>query len=258
MDDLTRRDMMKTSALAAAGLAVGAGLAGRASAQDTQATTQPVNVVDVMFPNAFDADGRATLPPLKYDYDALVAAIDEETMRIHHDRHHQGYVNGFNRTLDALDATRASGDFSRVANLSQKLTFHGGGHVLHTIFWDTMGPDGGGAPAGALAEAIERDFGSFDTFKDQFFNVSKSVEGSGWGLLVYHMGTGRLLIQQVQNQNLLSMWAAVPLTGVDVWEHAYYLRYQNRRADYVQAWFDVADWASVGKRYELAAAHHGA
>ncbi len=258
MDDLTRRDMMKTSALAAAGLAVGAGLAGRAGAQNAQATTQPVNVVDVMFSNAFDADGRATLPPLKYDYDALEAAIDEETMRIHHDRHHQGYINGFNRTLDALDAARASGDFSGVANLSQKLTFHGGGHVLHTIFWDTMGPNGGGAPSGALAEAIDRDFGSFDTFKDQFFNVAKSVEGSGWGLLVYHMGTGRLLVQQVQNQNLLSMWAAVPLTGVDVWEHAYYLRYQNRRADYVQAWFDVADWASVGKRYELASAHHGA
>jgi superoxide dismutase, Fe-Mn family len=255
MQDFTRRDMMKTGALAAAGLALGTGLAKGVIAQDSQPASG--GGVD-LFAGAFDDDGRAVLPPLRFGFDAIEQAIDAQTMEIHHDRHHQGYVNGFNRTLDALAAAREANDFAAVEHHSKKLTFHGGGHVLHSLLWDTIGPDGGGAPGGTLAGAISRDFGSFETFGEHFFQASKSVEGSGWGLLVYHLGARRLLIQQVQNQNLLSMHATVPLLGVDVWEHAYYLRYQNRRADYVRAFMDIVEWPRVAARYETVTTALGA
>jgi Fe-Mn family superoxide dismutase len=208
-------------------------------------------MMDALLPGAFDADGRATLPPLRYAPDALGAAIDGETMSIHHDRHHQGYVNGFNASLDALASQRESGDFTGVEHPSKKLTFHGGGHILHTIFWDIMGPEGGGEPSGALATAITRDFGSFEAFKNQFSAAARTVEGSGWGVLAINLATGRLIVQQVQNQNLLSMWTAAPILNIDVWEHAYYLRYQNRRAAYVDAWWEVVDWSRVGMRFDL-------
>jgi Fe-Mn family superoxide dismutase len=250
MDAMNRRNLLKTGALGAAGVALAGGLAKGLSAQ----TTAPAASAGLdLLSGAFDDQGRAVLPPLRYGFDALEAAIDAQTMEIHHDRHHQGYVNGYNRTLDALATARESGDFGLVDHHSKKLTFHGGGHVLHTIFWDTMSPDSGGEPTGALAEAITRDFGSFDAMKEQLATAASKVEGSGWGLLTLHLGSGQLLVQQAQNQNLLSAWAAIPLTGVDVWEHAYYLRYQNRRADYVRAWFDVVDWTRVGARYEQVA-----
>lgn len=248
MTDFTRRDMMKTGALAAAGLALGVGLTGQAKAQQGEMEGEMRAALD-LFPGAFDAEGRAVLPPLPYAYDALESAIDAQTMEIHHDRHHQGYVNGYNSTLDALAAARTAEDFSLVEHHSKKLTFHGGGHLLHTMFWDTMSPDGG-SPEGALAAAITRDFGSHSAFQAQMNAAAKSVEGSGWGLLVFHIGSKRLLVQQAQNQNLLSLWGGIPILGVDVWEHAYYLRYQNRRADYVTAWFDVINWGNVAAKYD--------
>lgn len=146
---------------------------------------------------------------------------------------------------------RESGDHSMAAFWTSKVSFNGGGHFLHCIFWDCMGPDGGGEPTGILRRHIERDFGSVSAFKAQFAAASKSVEGSGWGILAYLAAGNRLTILQGLNQNLLSTWAAVPLLAIDVWEHAYYLRYQNHRGSYVDNWWKVVDWSKVSRRYDL-------
>ncbi|MDX2175265.1 MAG: superoxide dismutase [Candidatus Sumerlaeia bacterium] len=203
-----------------------------------------------LFPGAAGADGKYALPALPYAYDALEAAIDAQTMELHHSKHHAGYVNGANANLAALAKARETGDFAQVEALSKKLTFNAGGHLLHCVFWDCMGPDGGGAPTGDLAKALDAEFGSFDAFWAHFAAATKAVEGSGWGKLSYDLSTGRLFISQGQNQNLLTTFGEVPLLALDVWEHAYYLRYQNRRADYVDAWRNVVDWRRVGARYE--------
>jgi len=245
MEDLNRREMLRTGALAAAGLAIGS-LTAKANAKEHGGASATA----ALLPGAFDADGRATLPALPYAADALEKAIDAQTMELHHGKHHKAYVDGFNGALDALAKAREANDFANVDVLSRRLAFHAGGHALHTLFWNSMSPNGGGQPEGALAEAITRDFGSFDAFSAHFQAASRTVEGSGWGLLVYHLGSGRLLVQQAMNQQQLSMWAAFPLLPLDVWEHAYYLRYQNRRADYVKAFLDVIDWKAVGQRFE--------
>lgn len=253
MDAITRRDMLKTGGLATAALALGGGLLPKAFAQ-SETSAVPAGLL----PGAFDAEGRATLPPLPYAADALAPHIDAETMTIHHDRHHQAYVDGFNAALDRLAEARESGDFGLVEHWTRKLTFNGGGHVLHTLFWATMSPGGGGEPAeGAFGAAIERDFGSHQAMKDQLVNAAKSVEGSGWGLLTVNLATGRLLVHQAQNQNLQSVWAEFPLVMIDVWEHAYYLTYRNDRAAYVNAFFEVVDWAAAAARFEALAALSG-
>jgi Fe-Mn family superoxide dismutase len=246
MDLMNRRDVLKTGGLAAAALAMGGGIVNGVMAQ----APQPGGGALDLLPGAFDADGRAILPPLPYAYDALERAIDAQTMEIHHDRHHQGYVNGYNATLDALAVARDASDYSQIQALSRKLTFNGGGHVLHTLFWRTMTPEET-QPSGALAEAITRDFGSLENFKSQFAANAKGVEGSGWGLLMLHLGSKRLFIEQGQNQELYTLWASFPLVLVDVWEHAYYLRYQNRRADYVDAFMGVIDWTAAGARFDM-------
>jgi Fe-Mn family superoxide dismutase len=202
--------------------------------------------------------GEYVLPPLPYAYDALEPYIDARTMEIHHDKHHAGYVRGLNSSLANLAAIRAGeGDPSLVQHWTQKLAFHGSGHVNHTIFWLTMAPEGsggGGTPSGALADAINRDFGSFDKFSAQFKGAAGSVEGSGWAWLVYEHIAGRLLILQAENQQKMASMGVMPLLGVDVWEHAYYLKYQNRRADYVKAFMNVINWDRVGGLYSMASA----
>ncbi|RMH28503.1 MAG: superoxide dismutase [Planctomycetota bacterium] len=204
-----------------------------------------------------DAAGRYTLPPLAYGYDALEPHIDAQTMRIHHDRHHAGYVRGANAALEALDAIRAGvGDAGLIKHWERQLAFHASGHINHSIFWRTMAPagaGGGGEPAGALARAIDRDFGSFGAFTTHFIAAAASVEGAGWGWLVYEPVSGRLRITQTMNQQNDGIQGAVPLLGVDVWEHAYYLRYQNRRREYLAAFMNVIDWAAVGARFDAAA-----
>ena len=200
------------------------------------------------------AKGEYVLPPLPYAYDALEPHLDEQTMRIHHDKHHQGYVNGLNGALKALAAARESGDASLVQHWTKKASFHGGGHVNHTLFWAGMSPDGGGEPTGPLAAAIARDFGSFAKFSWQFQAAAKSVEGSGWAWLCYEPIAGRLIVLQAENQQKLLFGGVVPLLGIDVWEHAYYLRYQNRRADYVAAFMNVINWPHVQGLFAQASA----
>lgn len=194
------------------------------------------------------------LPPLPYPYDALEPYIDEQTMRLHHDVHHAGYVTGLNNAEAKLADARAAGDFSLVKHWSRELAFHGSGHLLHSIFWPNMMASVGAkaAPEGSLAQAIDRDFGSFDAFKAQFTSASIAVEGSGWGILAYRPADDSLVILTAEKHQNLTQWGVVPLLVLDVWEHAYYLKYQNRRGEYVKNFFSIINWDDVASRYENA------
>lgn len=199
--------------------------------------------------------GEFTLGPLPYAPEALEPYLDAETMRIHHDKHHAGYVAGLNKALAELAKARDAGDFALVKHWSRELTFHGAGHLNHTLFWHCMAPaghGGGGLPSGALAKAIDAQFGSFDKFAANFKAAAGAVEGGGWAQLVLEPASKRLFIIQMEKQQDMFLPGAVPLLGVDVWEHAYYLRYQNRRADYVSAFINVIHWAQVGAWYDEA------
>jgi Fe-Mn family superoxide dismutase len=204
--------------------------------------------------DTFDSSkGEYVLPKLDYAYDALEPHIDAQTMELHHSRHHQGYVNGLNTALKKLAEARESNDFALVKHWSRESTFHGGGHFLHALFWKVMGPNGGGEPSHAgLKQAIDRSFGSFAKFKAHFIAASTAVEGSGWGVLSYEPNSGNLVVHQAERQSDLTMWVTSPILMVDVWEHAYYLRYQNRRAAYVEAFFNVINWDAVAELYEAA------
>lgn len=192
------------------------------------------------------------LPPLPYPYNALEPHIDEQTMKLHHDIHHQAYVNGLNAAEEKLAAARANGDFGAIKHLSRELAFHGSGHFLHCIFWENMKPNGGGKPSGALADAVTKKFDGFDTFAAQFKAASAAVEGSGWGLLVYQPQTDSLEILTSEKHQNLTQWGVTPLLVLDVWEHAYYLKYQNKRPAYIEAFFNVINWDDVAKRYAQA------
>jgi len=195
------------------------------------------------------------LPPLPYAYDALEPHIDEQTMRLHHDKHHLGYVNGLNKAEEKLAEARAAGDFAMVKHWSREAAFHGSGHFLHAIFWPNMAPagnGGGGAPSGTLAEQINKDFGSFEAFKAHFTAAAGAVEGSGWALLVWQPVGEKLEVLQSEKHHNLTQWGVVPLLVLDVWEHAYYLKYQNNRGAYVNAWWNVVNWSDVAERFKAA------
>ena len=194
------------------------------------------------------------VPPLPYDYAALEPHIDEQTMRLHHDKHHQAYVDKANAALAGTEwADRPVDEVLR--NLGElpedKRTVvrnNGGGHYNHTLFWEIMGPNGGGEPEGALAEAIEQTFGGFDSFKQELSDAAVNRFGSGWGWLVVEGSS--LRVTSTGNQDAPVMEGQTPILGVDVWEHSYYLKYQNRRPDYVAAWWNVVNWPEVARRYE--------
>ena len=194
------------------------------------------------------------LPPLPYDYDALEPYIDEQTMRLHHDIHHAGYVKGLNNAEAKLAEARKAGDFSLVKHWSREAAFHGSGHLLHSIFWPNMmaADKAKAAPTGALGKAIDRDFGSFEAFKAQFIAASGAVEGSGWGILAYRPDDDTLVVLTAEKHQNLTQWGVVPLLVLDVWEHAYYLKYQNKRGEYVKNFFNIINWDDVAKRYESA------
>ncbi|MBM3326958.1 MAG: superoxide dismutase [Calditrichaeota bacterium] len=190
------------------------------------------------------------LPPLPYSYEALEPHIDAQTVRLHHDMHHKSYVDGLNNAEAKLEEARQKGDFALIKHWSREAAFHGSGHILHTIFWENMKPNGGGEPSGVLAEAIKRDFGSFEIFKDQLLAAANAVEGSGWALLVCQGGKDKkLAILQTEKHQNLTQWGVTPLLALDVWEHAYYLKYQNRRAEFTKAFMNLVNWDDVAKRY---------
>jgi len=194
------------------------------------------------------------LPDLPYAYNALEPYIDEATMKLHHDKHHAAYVNGLNAALAKLADARAKGDYSLITGLSKLVAFHGSGHAMHALFWEIMCPAAKSkAPtSGALFDALVRDFGSLDAFKKQFSEAAKAVEGSGWAVLAYEPIGKRLLVLQAENHQKLTVQGSVPLLVLDVWEHAYYLKYQNRRAEYVDNFWNIVNWTEVEKK--LAAA----
>jgi Fe-Mn family superoxide dismutase len=189
------------------------------------------------------------LPPLPYPPDALEPVIDKETVSIHHDKHFAGYVKGLNATITKLAKARESGNFSAIKALSRDLAFNGSGVVLHWIYFDTIGPKAGGKPSGKLAEAVNRDFGSYEAFWKQFAAASKAVEASGWGILAWEPFSRRLVVMQAEKHQNLTSWGAMPLMVCDVWEHAYYLKYQNRRAEYVDNFAKIINWKKVEDRF---------
>jgi Fe-Mn family superoxide dismutase len=190
------------------------------------------------------------LPPLPYPYDALEPIIDEQTMRIHHGKHYAGYVNGLNAVLEKMEKARKEGNFQAVRSLSDDLAFNGSGVVLHWIYFGTIGPKAGGTPTGKIGELITRDFGSFESFWKQFAATSITVQGSGWGVLGWEPFSKRLVILQAEKHQDLTTWGTMPLMVCDVWEHAYYLTYQNRRAEYVENFAKVIDWKKVQERLD--------
>ena len=193
------------------------------------------------------------LPPLPYDYNALEPHIDEQTMRIHHDKHHAAYVAKLNGALDGHADLLAKSVDDVVADLAAvpeavraAVRNNGGGHANHTMFWQVMAPGGGGAPTGKVADAIASAFGSYDGFKEKFAAAAATRFGSGWAWLIDDGNT--LVVESTPNQDTPVMGGRKPILGIDVWEHAYYLKYQNRRPDYVAAWFDVINWDEVNRR----------
>lgn len=194
-----------------------------------------------------------TLPPLPYGYDALEPHLDAQTLKLHHDLHHKGYVDGANAAAKALEEARKSGDFKLVDHHSKKLAFHLSGHMMHSLFWVNMAPAGkGGMPSKELNAAIQSFFGDLDKMKAQMSAAAKTVEGSGWAMLGYLPFDQSLILTQVENHEKKTVVSTIPLLVVDVWEHAYYLKYQNKRADFVTAWWNVVNWDDVSKRFAKA------
>lgn len=244
---INRRTFLTTSAAALGGVAATALFDTPVRAEPPGETGLPAGALGAVEP--------ITLPALPYAYDALEPFIDAKTMEIHHSRHHAAYVRGFNAAQVALAAARESGDFSAVAMHSRAIAFHGGGHVNHAIFWQIMAPagkaegKGGGEPVGLLAEAIRRDFGGFAGFKAQFSAAARAVEASGWAVLAWNGLLGQLTVQTMLNQQNLQVAQSVPIVLLDVWEHAYYLKYQNDRGAYVDAWWNVVNWSEAQRRF---------
>jgi Fe-Mn family superoxide dismutase len=193
-----------------------------------------------------------TLPELGYDYGALAPSISAAIMELHHSKHHQAYVTGANAAVAALAAARDSGDFANVNKLEKDLAFNLGGHVNHSIFWTNLSPDGGDKPVGELASAIDDNFGSFDKFTAHFTAAALGVQGSGWAALVWDSIGEKLLISQFFDQQSNFAAGTVPVLMLDVWEHAYYLDYKNVRADYVKAFWNIANWANVQQLFDVA------
>ena len=196
---------------------------------------------------------KYVLPELPYAYDALEPHISAEIMELHHSKHHQNYVNGANAALERLEAARKDGSIAAVVTaLSKDLAFNLGGHTNHSLFWENLGPNGGGKPTGALAAAIDADFGSFEEFQKHFAAAALGLQGSGWAVLAYDKIGERLVIEQMTDQQGNLSIDLVPLLLLDMWEHAFYLQYKNVKADYVAAVWNVFNWDEVAARYAAA------
>jgi superoxide dismutase, Fe-Mn family len=237
---MTRREAIKITALAGAMLATLPGAIAQTSSTAPAATGTP--------------SGPFTLPPLPYQYDALEPFIDAETMHIHHDKHHAAYVANLNKAVGETPIFGSLAIESLLQNLSSvpekirtTIRNNGGGHYNHSLFWQMMKPGGGGQPTGNLAKAIDANFGSFSTFKEQFTKAAMTQFGSGWAWLV--LDGGKLKIEDTPNQDSPLSQGKPVLLGLDVWEHAYYLKYQNKRADYIAAWWNVVNWDFVAECY---------
>ena len=204
--------------------------------------------------------GKYTLPEMPYAYDALEPHIDAQTMEIHHSKHHQKYTDGMNGALEKLSPELQDKDIEEIlSNINQvpddvkgAINFNGGGYDNHKLFWNSMKQNGGGEPTGAIADAINDSFGSFAEFKELFSSKTAPIQGSRWGWLVYNPNSGKVEYKAMPNQTSPRTEGLVPLLGLDVWEHAYYLKYQNKRPDYIAAWWNVINWDEVNDRFSKA------
>jgi Fe-Mn family superoxide dismutase len=194
------------------------------------------------------------LPKLPYAYEALEPVIDGGTVTLHHDKHHSAYVAGFNGTLKKIVEAREKGDYAAIKALDKDLAFHGSGVVLHNLYWENLCPKAEckEPTSGAFLEQVKADFGDLAKLKAEMGAAAKAVEGSGWAVLIWDPASGQLLVLQAENHQKLTIWGVVPLLVLDVWEHAYYLKYQNNRAAYVDALWGIVNWTAVEKRFKAA------
>lgn len=199
-----------------------------------------------------NAPSRFKLPPLGYAYDALEPHLSAELLELHHGSHHQAYVDGLNRTLDALAESRAKGDFARINQLEKDLAFHYSGHLLHTLFWRNLEPNEGSPPSGPLETRIKAAFGNIDAFRRQFGAAGAALQGSGWVALTFETTRGTLLIEQIHDHQNRSAIGTVPLLVMDMWEHAYYLDYRNKKEKWIVNFWEMVNWADVARRLDNA------
>src|SRR5690606_200990 len=193
-----------------------------------------------------------SLPDLPYDYAALEPSISARIMELHHSKHHATYVAGANTALEKLEEARETGDYTNIPKLEKDLAFHLGGHVNHSIFWNNLSPDGGDKPVGELASAVDEFFGSFDKFVAHFTAAATGIQGSGWAVLAWDPLGRKLLVHQLYDQQANVPLGTIPVLQLDMWEHAFYLDYLNVKADYVKAFWNIANWADAGRRFDAA------
>lgn len=235
---MNKREFLKTGAV----LGTSAFLGGSLNTFGNNTHTNPLIT-------PMSAEGKYLLPPLEYAYDALEPYIDETTMTLHHDKHHAGYVNGLNKATEMVQKAMDTNDYGLIKHWERELAFHGGGHFLHAIFWQVMGPKQG-QMSDTLKKYMNKSFGSENNFRKLFFNATKSVEGSGWGILAYQPDADKLVVLQAEKHHNQSQWVSVPILACDVWEHAYYLKYQNKRGDYINGFMEVVNWNKVSELLE--------
>lgn len=199
--------------------------------------------------------GEHTLPPLPFAADALEPILDRQTIKIHHEKHHKKYVDDLNAAELALESARRTGDFKLVSYWENQIAFHGSGHILHSVYWSNMtSPGRGGTPGQHTASYLDWYFGNFAAFQAQFSATAAKIEGAGWAVLGYSPAFGRLEMLPCEKHQNLVQWGTIPLLVCDVWEHAYYLHYQNDRAGYIKAWWDIVNWDNVEQRFVQATA----
>jgi len=233
---MLKRDFLKAAALATTGAMIG-----------LKPTLAFAAEQDDLVQNE---KGEYILPALPYAYEALEPHIDAQTMKLHHDIHHAGYVKGLNNATVKLAEAAQANDYSLIKHWERELAFHGSGHFLHCIFWKNMIPSGrNGEASTELNAALSKAFGSVEKFYDRYKASAAAVEGSGWAILAYQPLTDGLVVLQAEKHQNLTQWGVVPLLVVDVWEHAYYLKYQNKRSDYIAAFMNVVNWADVNRRF---------
>jgi Fe-Mn family superoxide dismutase len=232
--------------MAAGGAAVAAALTGMIGTAHAQAKGRYADRLT-------DASGKYAVAPLPFAYDALEPVIDARTVELHYNFHHKPAAAAANRAEDELAKARNSGDFALVKFYERELAFQLSSHILHTIYWTTLSGKGG-EPRGDLAKAISSEFDSFAKFKAQLAAATVAIEASGWGLLAYHPSTRKLMILQCENHQKLTAWGVLPLLLLDVFEHAYYLKYQNRRGEYVGNLFNIINWDNIAERFDSARA----
>ncbi|MHC4983809.1 MAG: superoxide dismutase [Planctomycetota bacterium] len=237
--ELSRRDVIRLAGAGAILAGAKLGLAAPASGPEAEASREPLGAYK---------NGKYVLADLPYSYDALEPLYERRMLEIHHTKHHAGYVRKLNATLQELAAARQEGDYSGIKALSRELAFNGSGHVLHSLFWNSMAPGGKDMPP-SLAKAVRESFGSVEACLAQFAAAAKGAEASGWGILAYEPLSGKLLILQAEKHQNLTIWCAVPLLVCDVWEHAYYLQYASNRGDWVRSFLKLANWKFAADRY---------